>query len=119
MIYYLLSQKYNYLWHLIYIFAANIIIGTFFKLQNKNLPYGKPRPDWDPRITTGRPVGESVKEVSGSDGNKRKSSDSSRSGNSKPGSREGRTIKIINNLDKSQEVCWFIFSFSLNGALKP
>lgn len=35
---------------------------------------------------------------------KKSSAESNKSASSKPGSREGRTIKVINNLDHSQEV---------------
>ncbi|XP_042868750.1 echinoderm microtubule-associated protein-like CG42247 [Penaeus japonicus] len=81
-----------------------------------NLGYGRQRPDWNPATAViplggssyhgdknpgGRSGSPVVKEVLGS---KKNSADSNKSGgNSKPGSREGRTIKIINNLDHNQE----------------
>ncbi|XP_076041136.1 doublecortin-domain-containing echinoderm-microtubule-associated protein isoform X3 [Oratosquilla oratoria] len=77
-----------------------------------NLAYGKQRPDWNspsvvPDRSNGvrsRPSSPIVRELpNGSGGGKKSSADSNKSGNSKPGSREGRTIKIINNLDHSQE----------------
>ncbi|XP_063873109.1 echinoderm microtubule-associated protein-like CG42247 isoform X2 [Scylla paramamosain] len=65
-----------------------------------NLAYGRQRPDWNPTnvsdsVRAGSPL---VREVT-----KKSSAESNKSGNSKPGSREGRTIKVINNLDHSQE----------------
>nr|XP_045610658.1 echinoderm microtubule-associated protein-like CG42247 [Procambarus clarkii] len=75
-----------------------------------NLPYGRHRPDWNQNALVsvvgtggggepGRAGSPVVREVS-----KKSSAESSKSGNnSKPGSREGRTIKIINNIDHNQE----------------
>ncbi|XP_071537716.1 LOW QUALITY PROTEIN: echinoderm microtubule-associated protein-like CG42247 [Panulirus ornatus] len=71
-----------------------------------NLAYGRQRPDWNQNSVAGtgnagdhgRVESPVVREVS-----KKNSAESNKSGNSKPGSREGRTIKIINNLDHSQE----------------
>ncbi|KAK8400491.1 hypothetical protein O3P69_003271 [Scylla paramamosain] len=75
-------------------------IWTPLKEARQNLAYGRQRPDWNPTnvsdsVRAGSPL---VREVT-----KKSSAESNKSGNSKPGSREGRTIKVINNLDHSQE----------------
>ncbi|CAL4122668.1 unnamed protein product, partial [Meganyctiphanes norvegica] len=71
----------------------------------QNLGYGSQMPHWNP-------VANAIMEKTGNDRStspvvrdvtKKTSADSNKSGNSKPGSREGRTIKIINNLDQTQE----------------
>lgn len=66
----------------------------------QNLAYGRQRPDWNPNMgEAGRAGSPVVREVT-----KKSSAESNKSASSKPGSREGRTIKVINNLDHSQEV---------------
>ncbi|XP_068236038.1 echinoderm microtubule-associated protein-like CG42247 [Palaemon carinicauda] len=81
-----------------------------------NLGYGRQRPDWNQNALAGTPNALAERQGPGRRGDnsrtgspvvrevtKKTSADSNKSNNSKPGSRDGRTIRILNNSDHSQE----------------